>query len=107
MRSTKPNRPRWNTLYRFLLLFILLLGLETRLHLGALEHKLALFLLVVIVYGTMAGWLWSNAGIIEEEDQDRYRQRSSRKEVYGTAEFPTATQLRYRAALQHQHRREP
>jgi hypothetical protein len=105
MCSTKPNRPRWNTLYRFMLLFVLLLGLETRLHLGVVEHKLVLFLLVLIMYGAMAGWLRSNAEVMQQENQDVSPQRSPRREAYGTAEFQTATQVHYRAALPTQHPR--
>jgi hypothetical protein len=75
------------------------LFLEHGLHLTPTGHKIVLFLIVLVIYGSMALWVKANAAALQELDEAEYRQRSSDMTVYGTPESPTHTQAHYQEIM--------
>lgn len=96
MHPKRSRRPRWNTLNLILLLAAGGLFLEHGLRLTPTGHKIALFLVVTIIYGSMALWVKSNAAALQALDDTEYRRQSRDPAVYGTPESPTRTQSHYR-----------
>lgn len=73
--------------------------LEHSLHLTSLERKIALILVVVVIYGLLAGWIKANTAALQDLDAEKYRELSRDPAVYGTKAFPTRTQARFREIM--------
>jgi len=96
MHPKQSRRPHWITLNLILLLAAGGLFLEHGLHLTPTGHKIALFLIVIALYGSMALWVKANAAALQDLDDAECRQRSPDMTVYGTPESPTHNQSHYR-----------
>lgn len=96
----KRNRgPRWNRLNLIVLLAVGCLVLEHSVHLTPTGHKVILFVSVGVIYGLMGLWAKANAAALEDLDSKKYREQSRDPAVYGTREFPTCTQARFREVV--------
>ncbi len=91
--------PRWNRLNLIVLLAVGCLVLEHGLHLTPTGHKVILFVIVGVVYGLMGLWAKANAAALEDLDSEKHREQSRDPAVYGTREYPTCTQARFREVM--------
>lgn len=93
----KRNRgPRWNRLILLVLLTVGGLVLEHDLHLSPTGHKLVLFVIVGVIYGSMGLWARVNAVALEDWDAARFREQSRNPVKPGTRAPLTHTQARFR-----------
>jgi len=99
MRSKRNRRPRWSMLNLIVLAALGGLVLEHNLHLTPTGHKIALFLIVVIIYGLIGLWVKSNATALEDLDAEEYRRQSRDPALFGTPAFPTRTQSHFQETV--------
>ena len=99
MRSKRNPRPHWKRLYLIVLMMIGGLMLEHSLQLTSLERKVAISLVVVVIYGLIAGWIRTNTAALQDLDAEKYRELSHNPAVYGTKAFPTCTQAHFREVM--------
>lgn len=99
MRSKRNRRPRWTMLSLILILAVGGLVLEHSLHLTPIGHKIILFLIMVVTYGLMGLWVKTNSAALEDLDAEKHQEQSRDPDVYGTREFPTPAQARFREVV--------
>ncbi len=73
--------------------------LEHSLHLTPIGHKVILSVIVVVVYGLMGLWVKANTATLDTLDAEKCRQQSRDPVLYGTQEFPTRVQARFREVM--------
>lgn len=99
MHPKRNCKPRWNMLNLIVLLAVGSLILTHGLHLTPTSHKVMLFVIVVVIYGLMGWWVKANTAALEALDAEKCREQSCDPIVYGTREFPTPTQARFREVM--------
>lgn len=99
MRPKRNRGPRWNGLDLIMLLAVGGLILEHSLHLTPIGHKVILSVIVVVVYGLMGLWVKANTATLDTLDAEKCRQQSRDPVLYGTQEFPTRVQARFREVM--------
>lgn len=100
MRPKRNRRPHWTMLNLIMLATIGGLALEHDLHLTPTGHKIAMFLIVVVIYGLIGLWVKSNADALEDLEAEEYRRRQSHDpSLYGTPAFPTRTQSHFQETV--------
>ncbi len=99
MYPERNRRPRWNRLYLIVLPAVGGLVLENDLHLTPTGHKLVLVLIVGVVYGWIGQWVGANAAALENLGAEKCQEQSHNPVLFGTREFPTRVQARFREVM--------
>ncbi|NLF79458.1 MAG: hypothetical protein GX573_27510 [Chloroflexi bacterium] len=96
MCPKRNRRPRWYVLDLIMLLAVGALVLEHSLNVTPIGHKVILSVIVVAVYGLMGSWVKANTATLDALDAEKCREQSRDPAIFGTQEFPTHTQARFR-----------
>lgn len=95
MRSKRNHKPRWGMLSLILLLAIGGLALEHNLNLTPTGHKIALFLVIIVIYGLIGLWIQSNAPALQDLDDIEHRKQRRAPAAKGTPESPSFEQTHF------------